>query len=95
MNAIEKLTGQGQSQRQQSGGEGGLTDKVDNALGGGQRGEQNENLLDKGAGFVQERMGTGNQSSESAAERAKDKTISDSLRDGYEHTSGSDFPAPV
>ncbi|KAJ1309252.1 hypothetical protein OPQ81_004917 [Rhizoctonia solani] len=96
MDAINKLTGQGQpqDQNQQSSSGGGLTGKINNALGGGQRGEQNEDLLDKGVDFVQERMGAGDQSNESAAEQAKDEAISDGIRSAYKNTTGSEIPIP-
>jgi hypothetical protein len=44
MNALNKLTGQGQpqNQNQQQGGGGGIMGGINNALGGGQKGEQNE-----------------------------------------------------
>ncbi|QRW16553.1 hypothetical protein RhiXN_04554 [Rhizoctonia solani] len=98
MDALNKLTGQGQpqDQNQQQGGGGGIMSGINNALGGGQRGEQNEgksnHLLDKGVDYVQERMGGGDQSNESAAEQAKDEAISDAIRAQYKNTTGSDFP---
>ncbi|CCO27519.1 hypothetical protein RSOLAG1IB_05645 [Rhizoctonia solani AG-1 IB] len=94
MNALNKLTGQGQpqNQNQQQGGGGGIMGGINNALGGGQKGEQNEDLLDKGVDYVQERMGGGDQSNESAAEQVKDEAISDTIRSQYKNTTGSDFP---
>ncbi|KAF8681411.1 hypothetical protein RHS04_02934 [Rhizoctonia solani] len=89
MDALNKLTGQGQpqDQNQQQGGGGGIMSGINNALGGGQR-----DLLDKGVDYVQERMGGGDQSNESAAEQAKDEAISDAIRAQYKNTTGSDFP---
>ncbi|CAE6422195.1 unnamed protein product [Rhizoctonia solani] len=95
MNFLNKITGQGHpqdpNQQQQSGG-GGVMGGINNALGGGQKGEQNEDLLDKGVDLVQQRMGAGDQSNESAAEQAKDEAISDMIRSQYKNTTGSDFP---
>lgn len=42
--------------------------------------------------MVQERMGGGDQSNESAVEQAKDEQISDAIRRQYKNTTGSDFP---
>ena len=44
------------------------------------------------ADFVQERMGGGDQSNESAIEQGKDEMISDTIRDKYKGMTGSDFP---
>ncbi|KIY72644.1 hypothetical protein CYLTODRAFT_336181, partial [Cylindrobasidium torrendii FP15055 ss-10] len=78
---------------QQSSGGGGLMGKVNNALGGGQRGEQNEDGLDKGVDYAQEHVfGQGSQKNESAAEQAKDEHISDAIRKGYKGAVGKDFP---
>ena len=66
---------QGQGQQQQGGGGfmSGLGDKFNSAAGGGVEGEKNEDYLDKGVDFVQERfMGQGAQNNESAVEQAKD-----------------------
>ncbi|KAH7343204.1 hypothetical protein B0J17DRAFT_641434 [Rhizoctonia solani] len=94
MNALNKLTGQGQpqDQNQQSGGGGGIMGGINNALGGGQQGEKNEDLLDKGVDFAQQRMGQGDQSNESAVEQQKDEAISDAIRGGYKNLTGSDIP---
>ncbi|KAG8708618.1 hypothetical protein FRC12_019278 [Ceratobasidium sp. 428] len=67
-------------------------DSINNALGGGQQSEQKEDMLDKGVDFVQERMGGGDQSNESALEQAKDEQISDAIRSGYKSATGSDVP---
>ncbi|PPQ92820.1 hypothetical protein CVT25_004078 [Psilocybe cyanescens] len=88
------LPGQNKGSQPATGnGGGGLSDRVNGALGGGQAGEKNEDMLDKGVDFVQERfMGAGPQNNESAAEQAKDEQISDAIRRGYKSTTGSDFP---
>ncbi|KAG8790410.1 hypothetical protein FRC12_011925 [Ceratobasidium sp. 428] len=67
-------------------------DSINNALGGGQQSEQKEDMLDKGVDFVQQRMGGGDQSNESALEQAKDEQISDAIRSGYKSATGSDIP---
>ncbi|KAG8712936.1 hypothetical protein FRC09_019303 [Ceratobasidium sp. 395] len=67
-------------------------DSINNALGGGQQSEQKEDMLDKGVDFVQQRMGGGDQSNESALEQAKDEQISDAIRSGYKSATGSDVP---
>jgi hypothetical protein len=70
-------TGQAQqtaSQQSSSSGGflGGLGDKINSAAGGGAQGEKNEDYLDKGVDFVQEKfLGAGDQSNESAVEQAK------------------------
>merc|ERR1712093_742501 len=84
--------GQGQNQNQQqgqgrneqsssssSGGGGflgGIGDKLNSAAGGGKESEKNEDYIDKGVDFVQEKfMGAGPQDNESAVEQAKDEQI--------------------
>ncbi|KAB5594158.1 hypothetical protein CTheo_2374 [Ceratobasidium theobromae] len=62
-------------------------DKINNMLGGGQQGEAKEAV-----DYVQERMGGGDQSNESAAEQAKDEYISDAIRSQYKNMTGSDLP---
>ncbi|KAH7395675.1 hypothetical protein BKA64DRAFT_64624 [Cadophora sp. MPI-SDFR-AT-0126] len=101
--------GEGQSQQQQqgqgqneqsssssSGGGGflgGIGDKLNSAAGGGKESEKNEDYLDKGIDFVQEKfMGAGPQDNESAVEQAKDEQISDFIRGQYKSTTGSDIP---
>ncbi|RXW17491.1 hypothetical protein EST38_g8366 [Candolleomyces aberdarensis] len=77
-----------QQQQQPSGG-GGFMDKLNNMGGGGQAGERNEDALDKGVDFVQEKfMGQGPQNNESAFEQAKDKQIADAIRQGYQKSTG-------
>ncbi|KAF2710556.1 hypothetical protein K504DRAFT_466961 [Pleomassaria siparia CBS 279.74] len=72
---------------------GGIGNKLNNAAGGGAAGEKNEDYLDKGVDFVQEKfLGAGDQSNESAAEQAKDEQISDFIRKQYKNTTGSDVP---
>ncbi|KAJ3521043.1 hypothetical protein NMY22_g12481 [Coprinellus aureogranulatus] len=70
----------------------GFMGSLNNAAGGGQAGERNEDALDKGVDFVQERMGGGPQNNESAFEQAKDEQISDGIRRGYKGVTGKDFP---
>ncbi|KAH9476942.1 hypothetical protein JR316_0010858 [Psilocybe cubensis] len=94
MNILKNQLG-GQSKETQStaGSGGGLMDKASGALGGGQAGEKNEDLLDKGVDLVQERvLGAGPQDNESPIEQAKDEQISDAIRRGYKGATGSDFP---
>ncbi|QRV88162.1 hypothetical protein RhiJN_16180 [Ceratobasidium sp. AG-Ba] len=67
-------------------------DAINNALGGGQKSEQKEAKLHLGVDFVQQRMGGGDQSNESALEQAKDEQISDAIRSGYKSATGSDIP---
>ncbi|KAJ7117567.1 hypothetical protein C8R44DRAFT_673942 [Mycena epipterygia] len=81
--AEHQSKGDGSNKQQAQSGGGGLMDKVNNAMGGGASGEKNEDLLDKAVDFVQEKMGEGDQSNESAMEQAKDEQISDSLRKQY------------
>uniref|UniRef100_A0A8H7NJZ8 DNA damage-responsive protein 48 n=1 Tax=Bionectria ochroleuca TaxID=29856 RepID=A0A8H7NJZ8_BIOOC len=101
MDFVKKFTS-GESDNQQStdsrkeessSSGGGFMDKVNEFGGGGKKGEQNEDALDKAVDFVQEKfMGQGDQSNESAAEQAKDEAITDFIRDQYKGTTGSDFP---
>ncbi|KAK8205659.1 hypothetical protein M8818_004836 [Zalaria obscura] len=84
-------------QQQTSSGEGGflggIGNKLNSAAGGGKESEENEDYLDKGVDFVQEKfMGQGKQDNESAAEQAKDEAISDMIRQQYKSTTGSDIP---
>ncbi|KAI5203136.1 hypothetical protein E4T39_04334 [Aureobasidium subglaciale] len=85
---------QGSTQQGQSGGFlGGLGNKLNSAAGGGPESEKNEDYLDKGVDFVQERfMGQGPQNNESAIEQAKDEQISDMIRKQWKSTTGSDVP---
>ncbi|KAK5564752.1 hypothetical protein LTR43_009734 [Exophiala xenobiotica] len=95
--ALNSFTGGGnneqtpqQSSQQQgssSGGGflGGLGDKFNSAAGGGRESEKNEDYLDKGVDFVQEKfLGQGPQDNESAVEQAKDEQISDFIRNKCE-----------
>jgi len=68
--------------------------KLNNMAGGGKTGEQKEDALDKAVDFVQQKMGGGDQSNESAVEQAKDEQISDTIRRGYKSVTGSEFPVP-
>jgi len=93
-----------QSNQNQQGGSGGekkegggflsgIGDKINGAAGGGKESEKNEDYLDKGVDFVQEKfMGAGPQDNESAVEQAKDEQISDFIRGQYKSTTGSDMP---
>ncbi|KAK5943459.1 hypothetical protein PMZ80_004466 [Knufia obscura] len=88
-------TMEGQQQGSSSGGGffGGIGNKMNEAAGGGQASEKNEDYLDKGIDFVQEKfMGAGPQNNESAVEQAKDEQISDFIRGQYKSTTGSDMP---
>jgi len=72
---------------------GGLGDKFNSAAGGGRESEKNEDYLDKGVDFVQEKfLGQGPQDNESAVEQAKDEQISDFIRNKYKSTTGNDMP---
>ncbi|EME39493.1 hypothetical protein DOTSEDRAFT_75232 [Dothistroma septosporum NZE10] len=88
----------GSSGHEQQGGGGGsflsgLGDKLNNAAGGGRESEKNEDYLDKGVDYVQEKfLGQGPQDNESAIEQAKDEQISDFIRAQYKSTTGSDIP---
>ncbi|KAL8813145.1 MAG: hypothetical protein Q9223_003642 [Gallowayella weberi] len=83
---------EGQTGEQTSSG-GGFMDKFNSMAGGGKESEKNEDYLDKGVDFVQEKfMGAGPQDNESALEQAKDEQISDFIRGKYQSTTGSDFP---
>ncbi|KAF8866208.1 hypothetical protein BDZ45DRAFT_710831 [Acephala macrosclerotiorum] len=70
-----------------------LGDKFNSAAGGGRESEKNEDMLDKGIDFVQEKfMGQGPQDNESAVEQAKDEQISDFIRRQYKGVTGNDIP---
>ncbi|EHY52549.1 hypothetical protein HRR83_006959 [Exophiala dermatitidis] len=104
--ALNSFTGGDQEQKQQVPGEqtqqgsssgggflGGLGDKLNSAAGGGKESEKNEDYLDKGVDFVQEKfLGQGPQDNESAVEQAKDEQISDFIRSQYKSATGKDFP---
>ncbi|TVY46896.1 hypothetical protein LOCC1_G002192 [Lachnellula occidentalis] len=86
-----------QSQTKQTEGGGGMfsgiSDKLNSAAGGGKESEKNEDALDKGVDFFQEKvLGQGPQDNESAVEQAKDEQISDFIRGKYKQTAGSDLP---
>ncbi|KAM0690515.1 hypothetical protein Q7P36_009282 [Cladosporium allicinum] len=84
----------GSEQQKSDGGFlGGIGNKLNNAAGGGEQGEKNEDYLDKGVDYVQENfLGQGQQSNESAVEQAKDEQISDFIRGQYKNASGKEFP---
>ncbi|KAF1929614.1 uncharacterized protein M421DRAFT_91460 [Didymella exigua CBS 183.55] len=91
----EQSTGSSGGQQQQGSGGflGGIGDKLNSAAGGGRESEKNEDYLDKGVDFVQEKfLGQGPQDNESAVEQAKDEQISDFIRGQYKATTGSDIP---
>jgi len=70
-----------------------MGDKLNAAGGGGRESEKDEDLLDKGVDFVQEKiLGQGPQSNESAVEQAKDEQASDFIRGQYKKLTGSDVP---
>ncbi|TVY59636.1 hypothetical protein LSUE1_G007456 [Lachnellula suecica] len=85
---------QDSNEQKQSGGLfGGLGDKLNSAAGGGRESEKNEDGLDKGIDFFQEKvLGQGKQDNESAVEQAKDEQISDFIRGQYKSTTGTDIP---
>jgi hypothetical protein len=95
-------TGQAQehaSQGQQGSSSGGgnffsgIGDKLNAAGGGGKESEKNEDYLDKGVDYVQEKfLGQGAQDNESAVEQAKDEKISDFIRGQYKGATGKEFP---
>ncbi|KAF1971475.1 hypothetical protein BU23DRAFT_556006 [Bimuria novae-zelandiae CBS 107.79] len=85
----------GSSEQKQEGGGffSGIGNKVNEAAGGGAAGEKNEDYLDKGVDYVQEKfLGQGAQNNESAAEQAKDEQISDFIRGQYKNATGKDVP---
>ncbi|KAI4749680.1 hypothetical protein E4T50_00188 [Aureobasidium sp. EXF-12298] len=105
MDFVKKFAGEEQSGQQssvqqvpaqqgESGGFlGGIGNKLNAAAGGGPESEKNEDYLDKGVDFVQEKfLGQGPQNNESAIEQAKDEQISDFIRKQWKSTTGSDFP---
>ncbi|KAG9602195.1 hypothetical protein KCU77_g3400, partial [Aureobasidium melanogenum] len=106
MDFVKKFAGEEQSgqqgsvqqvpaqQGESSGGFlGGIGNKLNAAAGGGPESEKNEDYLDKGVDFVQEKfLGQGPQNNESAIEQAKDEQISDFIRNQWKSTTGSDFP---
>ncbi|KAG8751137.1 hypothetical protein FRC14_008125 [Serendipita sp. 396] len=99
MDFINKVTGsnqQNQAQGQPAAGNnnqgGGLMGRINETMGGGQAGEDKEDYLDKTVDFVQERMGGGQQTNESAVEQAKDEQISDAIRSGFKSATGRDVP---
>ncbi|KAK3688300.1 hypothetical protein B0T22DRAFT_149958 [Podospora appendiculata] len=81
-------------QGQQSGSSGGgFMDKLNGLAGGGKDSEKNEDILDKGVDWVQDKfLKQGAQDNESAAEQAKDEQISDFIRDQYKKNTGKEFP---
>jgi hypothetical protein len=94
-NNEQAATQQSSSGEQKQGGGflGGIGDKLNSAAGGGRESEKNEDYLDKGVDYVQEKfLGQGPQDNESAVEQAKDEQISDFIRGQYKSATGSDVP---
>lgn len=91
-------TGEAQQQTSQGGSSGGgflggIGDKLNSAAGGGKESEKNEDYLDKGIDYVQEKyLGQGTQDNESAVEQAKDEQISDFIRGQFKGATGKEFP---
>ncbi|KAJ6529993.1 hypothetical protein DFH09DRAFT_934412 [Mycena vulgaris] len=104
MDFVKKFTGQGENANantqhgqghSSSSGGGGFMDSLNNKMGGGASGEKKEAdwmSIDLAVDFVQERMGGGDQSNESAVEQAKDEQISDAIRRQYKNMTGKEFP---
>ncbi|PWN47032.1 hypothetical protein IE53DRAFT_298448, partial [Violaceomyces palustris] len=62
---------------------------LNNALGGGQKGEANEDYLDKGIDFFQEKvLKEGPQDNETAIEQQKDNVIAQQIREKYKNFTG-------
>ncbi|KAF2109123.1 hypothetical protein BDV96DRAFT_503458 [Lophiotrema nucula] len=93
-NKNEEQKASSSEQKQEGGGFlGGIGDKLNSAAGGGRESEKNEDYLDKGVDFAQEKfLGQGAQDNESAVEQAKDEQISDFIRKQYKGATGSDVP---
>ncbi|KAI9652479.1 MAG: hypothetical protein M1831_006748 [Alyxoria varia] len=90
-NSEDKDKKQESSESSESGG--GIMGKLNSMAGGGKESEKNEDGLDKGVDFVQEKfMGGDKQDNETAAEQAKDEAISDFIRDKYKSSTGSEVP---
>lgn len=103
MDALKNIIGGSSSQSQSntqntqstesSGLAGGLLNKVNNMAGGGEQGEKNEDMLDKGIDLIQQHvLKQGDQSNESAVEQATDEQISDFIRGQYKNATGKEFP---
>ncbi|KAK6342935.1 hypothetical protein TWF718_008313 [Orbilia javanica] len=87
-----------QTQEGESRKEGNFFDQAQSFLneqaGGGRKGEQKEDSLDKAIDYVQENVfKQGPQDNESAAEQAKDGAIADFIRDQYKKNTGKEFPS--
>ncbi|KAG6846954.1 hypothetical protein H0H93_010897 [Arthromyces matolae] len=71
-----------------------LSDKINGVFGGGSKGEQDEDLLDKAIDFVQEHvLREGQQKSESAIEQLKDKQIANAIRHQFKSVTGKELPS--
>ncbi|KAF2158708.1 hypothetical protein M409DRAFT_71500 [Zasmidium cellare ATCC 36951] len=91
-NNQQQSSGSGE-QKEGGGFLGGITNKLNSAAGGGKESEKNEDYLDKGIDYAQEKfLGQGAQDNESAVEQAKDEQISDFIRGQYKSMTGKDVP---
>ncbi|EXJ78522.1 hypothetical protein A1O1_08923 [Capronia coronata CBS 617.96] len=89
----QQQPGQQQGSSSDGGFLGGLGNKFNSMAGGGKESEKNEDYVDKGVDFVQEKfLGQGPQNNESALEQAKDEQISDFLRNQYRSVTGKEVP---
>ncbi|KAF5370534.1 hypothetical protein D9757_010129 [Collybiopsis confluens] len=71
----------------------GLSDKIQSALGGGSKAEDNEDDLDKAIDFVQKHIfKQGSQSQETILEQMKDEKIASTIRAQYKGLTGHEFP---
>ncbi|KAL5505061.1 hypothetical protein ACEPAH_7724 [Sanghuangporus vaninii] len=92
-NPVATEAGSQNTRTDQSGSGGGLLDKMNNALGGGAKGEKKEDGLDKALDWVQEHiLKQGPQTNESAVEQAKDEAITDTIRKQFKQATGHEFP---
>ncbi|KAJ8520795.1 hypothetical protein ONZ45_g2413 [Pleurotus djamor] len=96
MDFIKKFTensGSSDGQKKEDGDGVNVMGLLNNVMGGGKKGENKEDGLDKAVDYVQEHVfKQGDQSNESAVEQAKDEAISDAIRDQYKKMTGKDFP---
>ncbi|KAJ3505228.1 hypothetical protein NLJ89_g7530 [Agrocybe chaxingu] len=98
-NAAKELTENKQEGSTNNNNEGGnsvqnnLIGTLNNALGGGAKGEKKEDVLDKAVDAFQEHvLKAGAQNNESAVEQAKDEQIANAIRTGFKSATGKDFP---
>ncbi|KIK64363.1 hypothetical protein GYMLUDRAFT_220855 [Collybiopsis luxurians FD-317 M1] len=72
---------------------GGISDKIQSALGGGSKAEESEDDLDKAIDFVQHHiLRQGTQSHETILEQMKDEQIARTIRAQYKSLTGREFP---